>query len=137
LISPEPARQEPVLDTKRALVALLLALFGLLAAFYGAGVAFGRLPFNSGVWVVGEELAMRGWLGYWIAALVQLAAAVGLWRHSKWARGLAVLVLAAGLLPAVPGISAAVVDLRMKGVALWGILIMMRSAALYMLVNSE
>jgi hypothetical protein len=60
-----------------------------------------------------------------------------LWRNSSWARWLAVLLLGTGLLPAVPGISAAVVELRIAGVALWGMLIMVRSAALYILVSAE
>jgi hypothetical protein len=48
-----------------------------------------------------------------------------------------VFVLAAGLLPAVPGISAAVVDLRVGGIALWGALIVLRTAALYVLMSAD
>jgi len=118
-------------------VALLLALFAVAAAFYGFSVALGRLPFNAGGWVVGEELALRGWLAYLLAALLHLAAAVGLWRHVSWARWLSIFLLVVGLLPAVPGISAAVVDLRVAGIALWGALIILRSAALYVLLRTE
>lgn len=137
MILPEPEQREHMADARRAMVSLLLVLLGLLAAGYGGGVALGRLPFNAGAWVVGDELAMRGWIAYCVAALVHVAAAVGLWRNSSWARWLAVLLLGTGLLPAVPGISAAVVDLRIAGVALWGVLIIVRSAAIYILVSAE
>jgi hypothetical protein len=120
-----------------AFVALLIAAFAMLAAFYGICIATAALPFNSGAWVVGEEVALRGWLAYLISAIVHGAAAVGLWRHWKGARWLAVFLLAVGLLPAVPGISAAVVDLRIAGIALWGTLIVLRTAALYVLMSVD
>ena len=119
------------------LVALLLAAFAMLAAMYAACVGAGVLAFNSGAWVVGEEVAMRGWLAYLLSAIIHAAAAVGLWRGWKRAKWLGVIVLAAGLLPAVPGISAAVVDLRVSGIALWGTLIVLRTASLYMLMSSD
>lgn len=122
------ARGEP-------LVACLLAAFGLLAAFYGSSVALGVLPFNSGAWVVGEEVALRGALAYLLSAIIHLAAAAGLWRHRRWAHWLALFLLVYGLLPAVPEISAAVVDLRLAGIAMWGVLIVLRTSALYLLMN--
>lgn len=118
-------------------VALLLAAFAVLAFGYAALVAAGVLAFNSGAWVVGEEVAMRGWIAYLISAVVHAVAAFGWWRQWKWARWLGVFVLAAGLLPAVPGISAAVVDLRIGGIALWGSLMIVRCAALYALFNVQ
>lgn len=118
-------------------VALLLAAFALLAAFYGMCVAAGVMPFNSGAWVVGEGVAARGWLAYLLSAIVHFAAAAGLWRHRRWAHWLAVVLLAIGLLPAVPGISSAVVDLRIAGIALWGALIVLRTAALYLLISAN
>ena len=118
-------------------VALLIAAFAILAAVYAVCIATALLPFNSGAWVVGEDLALRGWLAYLLSAIVHFAAAVGLWRHWKWSRWLAVFLLAAGLLPAVPGISSAVVDLRVTGIALWGALIVLRTAALYMLMRRD
>ena len=80
---------------------------------------------------------MRGWLAYLLSAIVHAVAALGVWRQWKWARWLSVFVLAAGLLPAVPGISAAVVDLRVGGIALWGALIVLRTAALYVLMSAD
>jgi hypothetical protein len=118
-------------------VALLLAAFAALAAFYAVGVAASLMPFNSGAWVVGEDVASRGWLAYALSALVHFAAAAGLWKGSKPARWLAILLLAIGLLPAVPGISAAVVDLRISGIAGWGALIILRTASLYMLLSTD
>ena len=118
-------------------VALLLAAFAVLALSYAALVASGVVAFNSGAWVVGEEVAMRGWLAYLLSAIVHAVAALGVWRQWKWARWLSVFVLAAGLLPAVPGISAAVVDLRVGGIALWGALIVLRTAALYVLMSAD
>lgn len=119
------------------LVALLLAAFALLAGVYATCVGAGAVAFNSGAWIVGEEVAMRGWLAYLLSALVYSVAAVGVWKQWRWARWLAVIVLAAGLLPAVPGISAAVVDLRVSGIALWGALIVLRTAALYVLMSAD
>jgi hypothetical protein len=118
-------------------VALLIAAFAVLAAFYGICIATAVLPFNSGAWVVGEDVAIRGWLGYVLSAIVHSVAAIGLWRHWKWARWLSVFLLAIGLLPAVPGISAAVVDLRISGIALWGMLIILRTASLYVLFSTD
>lgn len=118
-------------------VALLIAAFGLLAAGYAACIAAAVLPFNSGSWIVGEEVATRGWLAYLLSALIHGLAALGLWRQWKWARWLAVFLLAMGLLPTVPGISAAVVDLRVSGIALWGALIVLRTAALYVLMSAD
>ena len=118
-------------------VALLLAAFAVLAALYSALVGGGAVAFNSGAWVVGEEVAIRGWLGYLLSAMVHGTAAVGLWRRWPWARWIGVIVLAVGLLPAVPGISAAVVDLRVGGIALWGTLIVLRTAALYVLMSTD
>jgi hypothetical protein len=118
-------------------VALLLAACAVLAASYAALIAVSVLPFNSGSWVVGEEVAMRGWLAYALSAAVHFAAAVALWRQSRWARWAAVLLLALGLLPAVPGISSAVADLRISGMALWGTLIVLRTSALYVLMSSD
>jgi hypothetical protein len=120
-----------------ASIALLLAAFALLAAGYAIGISGGLLPFNSGAWVVGESIAMRGWLAYALAALFHLTAAAGVWREWRWARWIAVLLLAAGLVPAVPGISAAVMDLRIGGIALWGALIVIRVAALYVLFATD
>ena len=120
-----------------AWVAFLLAAFALLAAGYAFCIALAMVPFNSGSWVVGEEVAMRGWLGYLLLAVINGVAAVGLWRGWKWARWLGVFVLAIGLLPAVPGISSAVVDLRVSGIMLWGALIVLRTAALYVLLSTE
>jgi hypothetical protein len=116
---------------------LLLAAFAALAAFYAVCIVIAVLPFNSGAWVVGEDVALRGWLGYMLSALVHLAAAAGLWRNWSWARWLAIVLLAFGLAPAVPAISAAVVDLRTTGIALWGTLIVLRTAALYVLISRK
>jgi hypothetical protein len=118
-------------------VALLIAIFAVLAAVYGSCVAMALLPFNSGAWVVGEDVALRGWLAYMLSAVVHFAAAVGLWRQWKWARWPAFFLLAVGLLPAVPGISAAVVDLRIAGILVWGALIVLRTAALYVLMSTD
>jgi hypothetical protein len=141
-ISPKPTSlNSPGAETQRppstALVALLIAAFAVLAAFYGICIATAVSPFNAGAWVVGEEVAQRGWLAYLISALVHLTAAVGLWQQWKWSRWLAVLLLAVGLLPTVPGISAAVADLRIAGIVLWGTLIVLRTAALYVLMSPE
>lgn len=114
-----------------------MAIFAVLAASYAAGVAFAWLPFNSGAWLVGEDLAARGWLAYLLSSFAYSAAGVGLWRQRRWARWLAVFLLAAGLLPAVPAVSAAVVDARIAGVAFWGLLIALRAAALYVLLQRE
>jgi hypothetical protein len=118
-------------------VALLLAAFTLLAAFYAVCIATAVLPFNSGSWVVGEEVARRGWLAYALSAVVHFAGAAGLWRGWKGARWVAVILLAIGLFPAVPGISSAVIDLRIAGIALWGMLIVLRSSALYVLLSKD
>jgi hypothetical protein len=140
-ISPKPqpaASKRPQSGTPgEKPVASLLAIFALLAAFYGICVAAGVLPFNSGAWVVGEGVAARGWLAYVLSAIVHFTAGAGLWRHRRWAHWLAVFLLAIGLLPAVPGISSAVVDLRIAGIALWGTLIVLRTAALYLLVSAD
>jgi hypothetical protein len=40
-------------------VALLLAVFAVLAAIYATCTASAVMPFNAGSWVVGEEVAMR------------------------------------------------------------------------------
>jgi len=118
-------------------VALLIAAFAALAAFYATCIATGVLPFNSGSWVVGEEVAMRGWLAYAASATVHFFAAAGLWRGWRGARWLAVFLLVIGLLPAVAGISSAVIDLRVAGIVLWGTLIILRSSALYVLMNKN
>jgi len=118
-------------------VALLIAAFAMLAAIYATCIAISLLPFNSGSWVVGEEVAMRGWLAYALAAVVHFAAAAGLWRGWRGTRWLAVFLLAIGLLPAVPGISSAVIDLRIAGIVLWGTLIISRTSALYVLMSIE
>ena len=118
-------------------VVLLIAAFAVLAAIYGFLIATAVLPFNAGAWVVGEDIASRGWLGYILLAVVHFTAALGLWRQWRWARWLTIFLLAIGLLPAVPGISAAVVDLRISGIALWGTLIILRTAALYAMFNAE
>jgi len=146
LTSPEaapPKGEENEMEGPRSIAhgfdyaALLLAAFAVLAAFYAACIAAGALAFNSGTWVVGEEVATRGWLAYLLSALIHGVAAVGLWRRWRWARWLAVFLLAAGLLPAVPGISAAVQDLRVPGIALWGALIVLRTASLYVLMSAD
>lgn len=124
-------------ETAQLAITLLLAAFALLGAFYATCVGAGVLPFNSGAWVVGEEVALRGWPGYLLSAILHFAAAVGLWRQRSWGRWLAILVLGFGLLPAIPGISAAVVDMRIAGILLWGSLIMLRTAALYLLMNTD
>ncbi|SRR6266568_1827464 len=118
-------------------VAVLLAAFAAFGAFYGISVAAGWLAFNSGAWVVGEDVAMRGSLAYLLSAAVHAIAVFGLWRRWRWAHWLAILLLAAGLLPAVPGISSAVVELRISGIALWGTLIILRTAALYAMFSAE
>jgi hypothetical protein len=135
-VSPQEADERPHSRARgESLVALLLAAFALLAAFFGSCVALGVLPFNSGAWVVGEEVALRGALAYLLSAFVHFIAAVGLWSHRRWAHWLALFLLAFGLLPAVPEISAAVADLRIAGIAMWGALIVLRTAALYLLMN--
>jgi hypothetical protein len=118
-------------------VVLLLAAFAMLAAFYATCIAAAVLPFNSGSWVVGEEVAMRGWLAYALSAVVHFAAAAGLWGGWRGARWFAVVLLVIGLLPAVTGISSAVIDLRVAGIALWGALIVVRSSALYVLMSKD
>jgi hypothetical protein len=118
-------------------VALLLAVFAVLAAFYAVCVATAVLPFNSGSWVVGEEVAMRGWLAYAASAVIHFAAAAGLWRGWRGARWLAVFLLVIGLLTTVAGISSAVMDLRIGGIALWGTLIVLRSSALYVMLSAD
>jgi hypothetical protein len=138
-----PKREEDEREGPRCIAhglhyaALLLAAFAVLAAVYAACIAAGALPFNSGTWVVGEEVATRGWLAYLLSALIHGVAALGLWRRWRWARWLAVFLLGVGLLPAVPGISSAVEDLRVPGIALWGTLIVLRTAALYVLMSAE
>lgn len=131
--------QEPEVEWPRsvALVAWLFVALAALASFYGICILAAVLPFNSGAWVVGEDIALRGWFGYMLSALAHSVAAAGLWRQWKWSRWLGTIVLGLGLLPAVPGISAAVVDLRISGIAQWGALIVLRSAALYALMSTE
>jgi hypothetical protein len=119
--------------SRRRLVALLLAACALAAGAYAVAIAGGWLPFNSGAWLLGDEVAMRGWAGYLLAALAHAAAAFGLWKGRRAARWLAGLLLAAGVLAAIPGVSAAMVEQRLAAVALWGTVIVVRSAALYML----
>ncbi len=136
LLSSEPRESGNGTPRGRKAVALLLAAFSLLAASYGVGVATSRLPINSGAWVVGEDVALRGWLAYLLSAIAYFAAALGLWRHSRWARWLALLLLAVGLLPALSGVSSAVIDLRVAGIILWGALIVLRIAALYLLMSA-
>lgn len=123
---------EPIRPGGRV-VALLLATFAVIAAVYATLIGAGVLAFSAGTWVVGEETATRGWIAYAISALVHACAATGVWKQWRWARWLGIVVLVAGLLPAVPGISAAVVDLRAAGIALWGVLILLHAAALYVL----
>jgi hypothetical protein len=135
LISPDPQSAD-ARKPGTALVAWFLASCAVLAAFYAVGVALSWMPFNSGAWLVGEE-ASRGWLSYLVCSAAHLAAAVGLWRQRRWARWLSIFLLAAGLLPAVPAISAAVVDSRISGIAFWGVLIVVRAAALYLLLQAE
>jgi hypothetical protein len=118
-------------------VGLLIGAFALLSAFYAVCIATAVLPFNSGSWVVGEEVAMRGWLAYAASAVVHFFAAAALWRGWRGALWLAVFLLVIGLLPAVSGISSAVIDLRVSGIALWGTLIILRSSALYVLMSKD
>ena len=87
------------IPTGQRYVALLLAAFAVLAAFYATCIATAVLPFNSGSWVVGEEIAMRGWLGYLLSALLHCTATIALWRQWRFARWPAVFLLAIGLLP--------------------------------------
>jgi len=136
-VSPEPSGTGIERPRGTALVALLLAAFAVLASIYAFCIASSVLPFNSGAWVVSESVAMRGWLAYVLSALVHLVAAAGVWRRWCWARWLAIFLLAVGLLSAVPGISAAVVDLRIGGIGVWGALIVLRTASLYVLFSAE
>jgi hypothetical protein len=137
------ASREPPDHTRQGVapVAWLLASLALLAGGYAIGIAVFRLPFNSGSWVVGEPVAIRGWVAYLLSAMVYGGAAVGVWRDAPGrfprARWLAIVLLGLGLSPAVAGISAAVVDLRISGIALWGAMIVLRSAALYLLLRRE
>jgi hypothetical protein len=126
---------QPADSRSNALVAWLLACFALLAGGYAVCVAASLLPFNSGSWVVGDAVASRGWIAYLLSALLHLTAALGLWRNGRWAHWLAIALLALGLMPAFLGISSAVVDLRVSRIALWGTMIVLRSAALYLLMR--
>lgn len=60
------------------LIVAMLGFFGVLAAFYAVGVAYGRMAFNSGAWLVGEQTAMRGVLAYSIFAVLHIGAATAL-----------------------------------------------------------
>jgi hypothetical protein len=116
---------------------VLLAHFAVLALGYGAAIGAGRLPFNSGAWLVSEGAAMRGPVAYALVALLHGAAAFGLWRGWRAAHWLAILLIAWGVVPAVLGVSSAAAEGRVGGIALWGGLIILRSAALYMLFSGE
>lgn len=128
---------QPDDSSSTALVVWLLAAFALLAGGYAVSVATSLLPFNSGSWVVGDAVASRGWIAYLLSALFHLAAALGLWRHRRWAHWLAIALLALGVIPAFLGVSSAVADFRLSRVALWGAMIVLRIAALYLLMRRE
>jgi hypothetical protein len=149
-------RDERPLGT--ALIVAMLGFIGVLAAAYAVGIGSGRMAFNSGAWLVGEPTAMRGALAYAIFAVLHIVAATALgwsavaaglsgserYPDSLWrarcrraARVLAIFLIAYGLLPAVPGISAAVIDLHFGAIAFWGAMIVARSAALYVLLGAS
>jgi hypothetical protein len=92
-------------------VAAGLLCIAIYLAIAGALLAAGAIPFSWGAyWLFGMETA--GPFAFWLSAMVFAVNAYGLLRMKNWARRLTLVLMIAGIVVALPSVSAAVVAVR-------------------------
>lgn len=118
------------------LAGLLVALAALMLV-YGSLLATSHISFTQASWLIGIEAAQRGPLVFVVGAVVYVACAIGLMRVSRWARWLAILLIAAGLAQQVPAVSAAVTEFHWVPLVREGFAFMARMVCLYYLFRED
>lgn len=114
--------------------AIFAMIFGLLTIFSGGSVLFG--PAEAQVWE-GNYIQFVVWFNF-LAGILYVVAAIGLWRRENWAAGLAVFIAIATALVA-SGFAALVLygkvfEMRTVGalafrIGFWGVVAMMAHRA--------
>lgn len=85
-----PHRADPTRRTVHSLIALVAALFGLATVVSGGSVA---LNLGSARALAGNVVPAVVWLNF-LSGFAYLAAAWGIWRARRWARPLALAIVA-------------------------------------------
>jgi hypothetical protein len=114
-------------------VELLAWLFFALAALivvYGFLLATSRIAFTQASWLIGIEAAQMGPAVFVVGAIVYVACGIGLLRLWRWARWLAMALLAFGLAQQVPAVSAAVAEFHFVALLREGFFFMARVVCL-------
>jgi hypothetical protein len=115
----------------------LFVTLAMLMLVYGSLLATSHIAFTQASWLIGIDAARMGPVVFVVGALVYVACAVGLLRTSRWARWLAILLIAAGLAQQVPAVSAAVTEFHLVPLAREGLLFMARMVCLYYLLRDD
>lgn len=133
MILHEPARTaRPAGVTAIAVVCLVLAglqfAFALLA--WGGQVALAR-----GAFLVGAGLEIYGPVMFLVFAFLFARAGFGLLFLSCWSRYLTILLAALGIYLLVPTVSSAVVDFRLRSLAIEGVQMIVRVGVVWYLMQ--
>ena len=126
------ARAKPAGVVAIAVAAGSLAILNLL---YLALTSVGNFPLSSGAFLWGAGLETYGPAIFLIGAVLYARVAWGMWRLTWWSRYFAVAVAAMGIYLLVPGISAAVIDLRPLAIGTNGVQITLRVMAIWYLLQ--
>jgi len=116
-------------------IALAAGLLSVLNLLYLLLTSFGNVPLSGGAFLWGGGLETYGPVIFLIGAALYARVAWGVWRMTRWSRYLAITVAALGVYLLVPGISAAVIDLRSFAIATDGLQIMLRVMAIWYLLQ--
>lgn len=108
-------------DSREYVPAPFVAAFEIMALVllvYAVLLYLHKIAFTRASWLVGERVAAMGGSGLLAASVLCFICFVGLSNGQRWARWLAVLLLAAMAFEQIPSISAAVMEFRWKALAL-------------------
>ncbi len=130
LISSQDADDRPA---GVAAVSGLLALVAMSAFAFAGLLAVHAVPLSYGSVLLQGGFEQSGPVAFLLYGVVTLTLAWAVWTRHRWARRLTILLTAAGVALAVPGISSAVADGRALAIAREGLQIMVRIAVIYYL----
>jgi hypothetical protein len=98
-------------------ITIVFALLAIASLAFVVLLATGSIPLSAGALLLGGGLEQLGPLAFILHGTIATAIAVGLWRGWRWARLVAILFAAIGVLLDLPAISSAVVDTRLAALS--------------------
>jgi hypothetical protein len=111
----------------------LCVLVGVTSLVFAALFVSRVIPLSSGAFLISGGFEQLGFLIFVLYGAFMLLLAAALWKRSRWARRVAIVVAVIGVALAIPALSSAVMDSRIFGIGREGLQIIVRVVIVYYL----